>query len=456
MSQSPSLRKQSTKSTETILAPNESLFDLYFNYVADTEPPLQFHRWSLIAAVGAMLGRQFWLPFGTSKIFPNQYIMLVGNPGTRKSTAIKGMAKILGRAGYSHFGADKTTKEKFLLDLEGLPETYGDMPNAAKSGTGSRAVRNPTISANDVLRELKFETDEVESDRVPREVFVCADEFNEFTGSGNIDFFSLLGALWDWDNEHSTYKYRLKNSKSLSIYQPTISILGGNTHTGIQLGFPSEAVGQGFMSRLLFIHSEPSGRKIAFPTTPPEELGERLVRVLGAIKAEVVGECKMAAGAKNALSMIYASWQPLEDYRFQYYSSRRYVHLLKLTLICAAMRLSSIIDMQDVLLANTLLTHAEHQMTKALGEFGKSRNSEIAQTIMSKMYETKKPMSHAELLNLVRRDLQKKEDLAEILSTLASTGKIKYVKEANGFLPIQKAISGNALYVDLKLLKENR
>lgn len=104
----------------------QDLFSLYFQYVQETESPTQFHRWSLIAGIGAVLGRNFYLPHGTTRIFPNSYVMLVGNPGTRKSSAIKGVKKLIARAGYEHFSAEKTTKEKFLLDLEGLPENYGD------------------------------------------------------------------------------------------------------------------------------------------------------------------------------------------------------------------------------------------------------------------------------------------------------------------------------------------
>src|SRR5690348_7180069 len=96
-----------------------NLFDTYFEYVKETEPPIIFHRWSLIGALSAYLGRQCWLPFGTMRIFPNQYIMLVGNPGTRKSTAIKGAKRVLSATGYSTFAAERTSKEKFLLDLQG-------------------------------------------------------------------------------------------------------------------------------------------------------------------------------------------------------------------------------------------------------------------------------------------------------------------------------------------------
>lgn len=436
---------------------NKTIFDLYFTYVKDTEAPTQFHRWSLIAAISALLGRGYYLPYGTNRIFPNSYIMLVGNPGTRKSSAIKTVKKLLSKAGYTHFSAEKTTKEKFLLDLEGLPETFGDTNYGDRTARRYRADRDKGISPEDVLRTLELSSDAGDDNKGPREVFICADEFNEYTGSGNLDFFSLLGALWDWDDDSSSYRYRLKNSKSVSIYQPTISILGGNTHTGIQQGFPAEAVGQGFMSRLLFIHGEPSGKKISFPSKPPEELGDRISEFIGEIKTKVVGEAKLTSKATNALDMIYRTWQELEDYRFKHYSTRRFTHLLKLTLVCSAARLSSTIDSEDVLLANTLLTHAEHSMPKALGEFGKSKNSEAAQAIMSRLYEAKKPLPMIpDLWNVVSRDLDRKEQLVDILAGLQTAGKIQYVRDSNpaGFLPAQKPVSGKALYVDFNLLKD--
>src|SRR6187402_2504281 len=98
---------------------DRNLFDMYFEYVKDTESPKVYHRWSIISAVATALGRRCWLPFGANRIFPNMYIMLVGNPGTRKSVAIKGVRKVLSAAGYDKFSAERTSKEKFLLDLQG-------------------------------------------------------------------------------------------------------------------------------------------------------------------------------------------------------------------------------------------------------------------------------------------------------------------------------------------------
>ena len=437
-----------------------ALFDLYFEYTKDTEAPIIFHRWSLIACVSAALGRKFYLPFGASRIFPNCYVMLIGNPGTRKSSAIKLSKKLLASTGYAKFSAEKTTKEKFLLDLEGLPENFGDnyaaSSNNLRAGRGSSGSKN--LTSRDILANLNIGGDETVLDRTPREVFIAADEFNEFAGSGNLDFFSLLGALWDWDDDNETYKHRLKNSKSLSIYQPTISILGGNTHTGLQEGFPIQTIGQGFMSRLLLIHGEPSGRKIAFPTTPPQDLARRIQEHYKAINELVVGEATLSGQATRALDTIYRTWHELEDYRFKYYSSRRYVHLLKLVLVCAAMRLSTFVDLQDVLLANTILTHTEGTMSKALGEFGKSRNSEATQAVMTALYEAKKPLNFEDLWKVVSRDLDKREALTDILSGLMQAGKIQPPDRAGGrhvgFLPLQKPLSSQAVYVDYKLIKE--
>ena len=425
---------------------DKSLFDLYFDYVKDTEPPIIYHRWSLITAVSAFLGRSYYFPFGTSKIYPNQYVMLIGNPGTRKSSAIKTSRKILAAAGYDKFAAERTTKEKFLLDLEGVTDE-----NAYLNG-GSGKKRDPT--ARDVLANLSLTDGNDDHDGIAREVFVTADEFNEFAGSGNLDFLSMLGALWDWDDESNTYKHRFKNSKSISIYQPTISILGGNTHQSFQAAFPAAAIGQGFLSRLILVHSEPSGRKITFPQPPDEQVAVELMEKFHEIKLKVRGEAKRTPSASTALDAIYRTWTELEDYRFKSYSTRRFTHLLKLCLVVSAMRCSTTIDTPDVLLANSILTYTESGMSKALGEFGKSRHAEATHALMTALYEAKKPLTFEDLWKVVQRDLDKRDQLNDLLRNLSEAEKIQFVKTTGAFLPRQRPVNGKALWVDMKLLKE--
>lgn len=388
------------------------------------------------------------MPFGDGRIFANQYVMLIGNPGTRKSTAIKTSKRILSRAGYSTFAAEKTTKEKFLLDLEGSED------DSSGYDSKSPVKKSPSATANDILANLDLGSSEAGIDGVPREVFVTADEFNEFVGSGNLDFLSMLGALWDWDDESATYKHRFKNSKSLAIFQPTISIVSGNTHAGFKQAFPEQAIGQGFLSRLILVYSEPSGRKITFPKVPDERVAVAISERFREISETVRGAATMSRKAEQMLDTIYRTWKDLEDSRFKSYSTRRQTHLYKLCLITSAMRVSTEIAEEDVLLANTILTWTENSMDKALGEYGKSRNAEAVQTLMSALYSTERPLSFEDMFKLVRRDIEKREFLPDIISGLIAAGKVQQIEKTGTFLAVQKPVDEKAKYVDFKLLKE--
>lgn len=417
----------------------KSLFDLYFDYTKDTEPPLIFHRWSMLTCIGALLGRQYRLPFGDFNIYPNMYVMLIGDPGSRKSTAIKLAKKTLASAGYEKFSAERTSKEKFLLDLEGIVGDEGEILNQ------SQVMANLFGESN--LSEV-------------REVFITADEFNEFVGSSNLEFLSLLGSLWDWDDEQSPFKQRLKTSKSVSIYQPTISILSGNTHAGFSEAFPPQALGQGFMSRLLLVYGEASGKKITFPTKPSDEQRKMLLGMLRDIKLKVHGEATLTDKAKEMLEVIYRSFDALEDIRFKHYSTRRFTHLLKLCLVTSACNLRTEITASDVLIANTLLTFTEHSMPRAMGEFGKAKNADVSAKVLSMLTTAKTPMDTPAIWKQVQSDLERIEDLQKMLAGLIQANKIQYVHKratstAQGYLIVRQSLSNKTIYVDYSLLKES-
>jgi len=416
---------------------NYPLFDTYFQYVKDTEAPLIFHRWSLLAALGAWLGRQYYLPFGESRIFPNMYVKLIGNPGTRKSSAIKLARRVISNAGYSTFAGDRTSKEKFLLDLAG------------ESDDGKSATVDSLVMENIFGKGVTGSA---------REVFVVADEFNDFIGTGNLDFISMLGSLWDWDDENRPFEQRFKNSKSIEIFQPTISILGGNTHVGLANAFPAQAIGQGFLSRLLMIYSEPSGVKITFPKRPSDEVRNALSEALMAIRGTVVGEATLEKQAESALDVLYRRFEGLDDMRFQHYSTRRFTHLLKICMLCAAARYSTAISLDDVIMANTILSFAEHRMPQALGEFGKSKNADVADKIIAFLTAAGDAVKDNEIWTEVRTDLENVEAMQKILSGLVMANKIQWVGDVGashrGYTIVRKVMNARALFVNYNLLAE--
>lgn len=398
---------------------HEDFFRSYIDYTKESEVPVFFNRWSAITGIGAYLGRDFHFHHGHFNIYPNIYSMLIGNPGTRKSTAIKVMKKIVRLAGYDTVAANKTSKEKFMMDL-----AEGISASAAASEASMEDVLSDNLWGNALENKL------------PAECFIMADEFNNFIGTGNLEFISLLTELWDYEG---TFSNKIKTGKSIHINNPTISILGGSTPTSFSTTFPSEIFGQGFFSRLLLIYGEPNGKRITFPKPPcPAATGE-IVERLQRIKIACKGQATLSIDAELLLDKIYKTEKRMEDVRFESYYSRRFQHLVKLCIIMAAARASCEISERDVVYANTVLTHTEHLMPKALGEFGKAKNSDVSHKIISMLDSADSVVLFKDLWAALRADLENMNQLTELMHNLISADKVQSVK-AGGFLPKKKVI----------------
>lgn len=417
-------------------------FSVYLDYTADTEAHKIYHRWSVITSIGALLGRSNYIPFGHSRIFPNFFTMLIGDPGARKSSAIKLVNKLISDAGYEHFAATRSSREKFLLDLADVPEEE----QIAGSNYGKKNTKEIDLTTENLWGSTVENKDE-------KEVYIVADEFNEFISSGNIDFYTTLGNLWDWDNENKNYADRVKNSKSVSIYQPMVSILGGNTQENFARAFPPEILGHGFLARLILIHGEHSGRLIAWPEAPDKELSMLIKETFSTIlRLGRKKETKITPSAKELLATIYKEWPGMSDTRFRGYATRRYTHLLKLCIITMVACFKEEVDEIVVIYANTMLSAAEAGMPKALGEFGKSKTSDVANKILVTLNSANAPMEAKQLWRLFMKDLDNLSALGNILNGLATAEKVQYIKGA-GWLPKKEVIKTNK-FVDWSLLSE--
>ena len=371
--------------------------------------------------------------------------MLVGLAGTKKSTAIKIGARVAKLAGYRTFAPRKTRQEKYLTDLAEQAERVASKAAGEDlSGGGGWDILDQNLFGDDDVDEIDNYTD-----RPAAESFIAADEVNNFIGVGNLDFMSILGDLWDFEG---VFDYRLKNSKSVYIPEPTINLLGGNTFVGFNKLFPPEALEQGFFSRTIFIYAEPLGRKYTIPPDPDPKIEAALIAKLHEIKEKVQGKITLTPDAYTLLDSIYLKWEGMDDPRFDSYENRRLIHLIKLAMIIAAGRLSTVLEVADILEASTILTFTEHLMPKALGEFGKSRTSEVSHKIMSALNDTKVPMTFKAIWKLVISDLDKISQLADIISSLQVAEKIQVVG-GNAYLPIKKVKSeGVAGAIDWSLL----
>lgn len=382
-------------------------FTRYLQITSGTEVPAFFNRWAMLSSVAAWLGRSVYFKHGSFKIYPNLYVILLGVPGTRKSTAIKLASRVIRHAGYNTFSAEKTTKERFLLDLSGA---------------------DATETADGFL--------DLDLNKTDSECFIANDEFNDFFGNNILEFVSLLGVLWDYEG---TYESKVKNSASVYIQNPTINILGGNTQTTFANTFPPEVMGQGFFSRMIAVYAEDTQRRITFPREPTKEEMQYLIDHLFAMRENCVGQMGISPEAMEYLDDIYQNWEPLEDTRFAHYCNRRLTHLIKLIMLHCAMRLDMTIQPEDVTYANTILSHTEHYMPKAFGEYGKAKNSGSTHKILHIIEEASEAVTFEELWSKVCSDITDLNQLSDIMKNLTAAKKIQVTE--HGFLPNKKPLN---------------
>ena len=314
------------------------------------------YLWAGLSCIAAQLARNVYIPFGNGKIYPNLYVMFVGDPGKRKSTAIKDLKKRIKAAGYQNICGDKVTMQKYLLDLAGVGEGSIEGSNITEFNLGI------TLGANDYV-----------------ESYINQDEFSDFIGINNYPFISLLGNFWDIDEP---YVYRTKNGQSIEIPSPIVNILGATTPSQFNTIFPPAISEQGFLSRLIIVNIPESKRKIARPLPSDASVVEKVVDGLKAVR-KLSGELVMSDAVWAKLEEIYLSWQPVEDTRFAHYSTRRHTQLLKLCILATCSRYTIEMSVDDVVFANTLLSFTEHFMPQALGQFGKNKDGDVNSKVIS-------------------------------------------------------------------------
>ena len=371
-------------------------FTDYMNYVdlENQEAPAVYHRWTLASIIGTLLGRQFHLPFGKSIVYPNQFIMLMGTPGTRKGSAMNIGRDLLKSAGYTRFSASRTSLERFLIDMKQF-----DI--------------DPSLDI-DGLEALAFDE--------PAESYIFAGEFVDFIGPNDIMFINMLTNIWDNPPEYTHPKIQ---GKSVHVHKPTVNLFGGSTPQTFAIAFPPEAIGTGFTSRLLLVHAEPTGKQIPWPSIADQLAHEQLALRLREIKEKVKGECIFPDCVRAFTGEIYKNQVAVDDSRFAFYQQRRYTHLLKLSMVMAAGEIRTTVTEEDVIRANTMLAKAERWMPKALGEFGKSRYAEASNEILQFLNKKSMPATATDIWKACGRSITKMPELQEILQNLKVADKIQ-------------------------------
>lgn len=439
---------------------HHQFLNAYMEYTADTESPNTFHRWTIMSVISGLVGRNCWLKAFGGVQYPNQYILLVGDPGARKGSAISRGKKLLKEIGFEKFAPDKVAKEALwhvMAEMAGqtVKENWEKEKGKEKKGG---TMKDENIFDLDIDMDIDMQsTEEKDIKNTVAQMYICQDEFTAFTGHGNAELIDSLTNLWD--NLDSFYNPKL-TARDVKMYNPTLNILSGSTPENVATALPPQVIGSGFLSRMLMIYGEQE-KSIAWPSPACKKLKQTLLEGLIQIEA-MKGEMAVSEEVIGHIKSCYAPGKLIvNDARLASYSPRRHVHLIKLCMICALSRRSMLIGVQDFTLANTMLYLAEKRMHLSLGHFGRSKNSASASTVLGTIYRAKRPLTFRELWLRVSTDFGKQEELKQVLQNLKSSNKVQEVVVSTGgkrrakcYAPMRevKELSKFEKFVDQSLL----
>lgn len=392
----------------------------YMQMVEETESPRVFHVWSALWAISSALGRRCWLPFGTSDMFPNQYILVVGSPASRKSTALS-MAKRLLRDNTGVRFADVDTggqRQGLILAIQGNQEDHAkEYLGAAELG-----AKENTISSLTQLEEITNEPTEeqmqvAEADK--HHITVTATEFSRFIGQNNLSMMDFL--VERYDGEDYEYKTRQTN---IVLKKTLMNMLSATTPTSLNNSMPPAAGGQGFLSRMILVYGAKKYRRIARPKAPPLELVSRVGEQLNHVYHNLHGPFDETVDGRAYSESLYGYDLGITDARFAFYAERRYTHLLKLSMVLAASRGDLTVTKTDYEEAHRILRATEIGMPEALGEFGMNPMAVLKQEILEQMRASQGPLTMQQIIAMFHRDASSR-DITDVINDLIRVDQIK-------------------------------
>lgn len=251
-----------------------NLLEDYQIYAAGDEAPPAFHIWCGLSLLSACMGPNIWLDMGKFNIQPNLYILLVGPPGLRKSTA-------------------KDVAQHLAKDI-------GNIPCLPDTSTKEAVVAS--LSAEKSRHRMVYKWND--QPRYYTKACIFSDEFVNLVACGGdplgwIQFLTRVYSptpVFDADT--------ISRGKTEMPY-PYIHLLGCMTPELTSSLISQGALSGGFSRRTLYIYSNEPGPAVPFPQLTQEQKDAKQ-RVIA--RAREVQKLQGSFVLEGDAKEIYVEW----------------------------------------------------------------------------------------------------------------------------------------------------
>ena len=383
------------------------VMNLYLNAHTVSSTPLIFRRLALMALIGGTVGRKVYVQDGDRIVYPNMYVMLVGDSGSKKSTAIADAVSFMGMVGYKNFPNVRSSSDKFLDDFA-----------------------DRVFSNNDSIENL------LDQDLSETKVTMALDEAQDFFCAGGSDIHSALIRLYDCPEEYRTSS---RSAGDKTIKRPTLGFVGGATPQSLADIIPPSTYQKGLLSRMMLVCETIKPGYVPQPIANQKELASAARTLSNNLTS--TGPMQLDPAAMQLINEMGSLTIGPKDSRLRSYAARRRDHLLKMamvTAICAGKRVIT----QDILVyANSILTYCECTMHYALGGYGLSKNGAQSTEVLWSILHTDGILYQDDVSQRLGLAVDKLPDLQNLLGHLVHCGIVTLVAADKPYYTLHKRAS---------------
>lgn len=279
----------------------QSWIESFVKYTDNLESAPIFRRWAAITTIAAVLEQKVFVTT-SSPLYPNLYVFLVGDAGIGKTRPIMAARGFIDEMPEPHLGHTSMTMAALVDMLAENKRTIINMPD-------------PAVEYNSLV--------------------IVADELSAFMDQYDSGLIAGLTTFYDvvpYSQGRRTRDIKIK------IARPQLNILSGSTPSNLIKFVPEFAWEQGFTSRVILIYSDERPLIDVFHTPsiikPPDMIYD--LKTINSLIGQFGWDEPFAKAMHDWKLMGYPN-VPRHP-KLTHYCSRRFAHLLKLSMIASVDR----------------------------------------------------------------------------------------------------------------------
>lgn len=322
------------------------------------EAPKRMYSWAGVSAVAGALRRKVWIEQYAFRWYANFYILFVAPPGVvSKSTTVDVAMKLLRQVPGIKFGPDVVTWQSLVQSFAECGETF------------ELNGEHHTMSA----------------------MTLEASEFGNLLNPQDREMVDVYVRLWD--AKESPFEKRTKHSGSDTINKPWINIIACTTPAWIAGNFPEYMIGGGFTSRCVFVYAEEKDKLLPYvdEVVKPGDYESTKLSLIADLEAisQLAGPVTISEKARQFGRAWYEEHytthhEGLDNDRFGGYLARKQTIMHKLAIVLSASRGDSlVIEVEDLMLAEAMVTDLEKDMAKVFARIGQAENTAVADRLLA-------------------------------------------------------------------------